>query len=262
MAALVSCAYADEEALCVKQKHAYARLALPFDKMQKRLGSGDKYEQMLLCCSDHAIGSLKLSSCQLDFLASSYTCGVLIVDMGYLMQKSFPAFFGISPKDVPAERLALYGHQARQRPVCMRVPPVTQACCQHAWHSRVKHLALHTALSNGSVHLFQVKPHLYEQHVCMRVPPVTQDCCQHAWHSRVKHLALHSALSNGSVHLFQVKQHLYEQHVCMRVPPVTQACCQHAWHSRVKHLALHSALSNGSVHLFRSSNTSMNSTSA
>ncbi|KAL0023482.1 hypothetical protein WJX79_010906 [Trebouxia sp. C0005] len=31
----------DEEAPCMEQEHAYARLGLPFDKLQKRYGPGD-----------------------------------------------------------------------------------------------------------------------------------------------------------------------------------------------------------------------------
>jgi len=41
VAVLNFCAHADEEAPCMKQEHAYARLAMPFDKLQKRHGSGD-----------------------------------------------------------------------------------------------------------------------------------------------------------------------------------------------------------------------------
>ena len=41
---------------------------------------------------------------------------MLFVDIGYLMTNSFAAFFGISPMDVPVERLGFYANQARQRP--------------------------------------------------------------------------------------------------------------------------------------------------
>ncbi|DBA66133.1 TPA: hypothetical protein ACH3X2_002608 [Trebouxia sp. C0005] len=76
VAVLDFCAHADEEAPCMEQEHAYARLAMPFDKLQKRHGP----------------------------------------DIGYLMINSFAAFFDISPIDVPVERLGFYANQARQRP--------------------------------------------------------------------------------------------------------------------------------------------------
>ena len=48
--------------------------------------------------------------------ATSNKCVVLLIDIGYLMVNSFAAFFGISPIDVPVERLGFYANQARQRP--------------------------------------------------------------------------------------------------------------------------------------------------
>ena len=50
------------------------------------------------------------------FPASPNKCVVLLVDIGYLMINSFAAFFGLSPVDVPVERLGFYANQARQRP--------------------------------------------------------------------------------------------------------------------------------------------------
>ena len=69
VAVLKSCAHADEEAPCMKQEHAYARLAMPFDKLQKRHGSGDT-NTATRCLCDAVIMQGAHSSC----LAANLVC--------------------------------------------------------------------------------------------------------------------------------------------------------------------------------------------
>ena len=75
---LIFCAHADEEAPCMKQEHAYVRLAMPFDKLQKRHGSGDT-NTATMCLCDAVIMQAAHSSCLAANLAScnfKQMCGV------------------------------------------------------------------------------------------------------------------------------------------------------------------------------------------
>ena len=71
MAVLHFCAHADAAALCTQQEHIYARLAMPFYKLQKRHGSGDN-STATRCLCDAVIMQDAHSSCLAANLTSCH----------------------------------------------------------------------------------------------------------------------------------------------------------------------------------------------